>query len=49
MDLRWQEALRWIEHALHWERKAEKILEDIQHVHSRAHHLLRKELRGNVR
>jgi len=46
---RWQEALRWIDHALHWERKAEKILEDIQHVHRRAHGLLRKELRGNVR
>jgi hypothetical protein len=46
---KWQEALRWVDHALHWERKAEKILEDIKHVHRRAHALLPKELRRNVR
>ena len=39
------EAIRWIDNALHWERRAQHILEDIRHVHGKAHSLLRRQIR----
>jgi hypothetical protein len=35
------DALKWIDHAIVWERRAGKLLEDVQHVHQQAHKLLR--------
>lgn len=43
-----KEAVQWIDHVLHWESKAQHILEDIRHVHRKAHSLLRRQIRNRV-